>query len=256
MRGISVTQGIDTNSKTWKGMTVLHGLADDLLLEAISDHVRSGLKQNLFVGLLCRRPDARLPARYCGWRLTTNRGLSRTMPQIREDVAKLIRLHYEWIATGCRSVKGWSLGVGRRSIRSAFNAQTDVLFGLPALLSNPLHGAFGVGRHRNVWKRKLDYTEQVSRQPDTEVVIRMCEEGSSAIIDDELFFAVQQRLERLKTGPRGRRRPPGGHNVGLSVPNRANSRSPKKRELSNLVTECFAPGAMFVFITAAPRETR
>jgi site-specific DNA recombinase len=238
LRGISVTQGIDTkDARTWKGMTVLHGLADDLLLEAISDHVRSGLKQLFLSG-------------YCVGGLTlgyrpmpvdgaplTNRGLPRTMPQVREDVAVLIRQHYEWIRDGMSIREGlrrWVAAKGPYDPRSPLKRMSYPAY--RRLLSNPRYtGRWAFGRHRNVWKRKLDYTQQVV-QPDTEVVIRMCDE--LRIVDDELFFAVQRRLERLKTGPRARRSPDQVPNSGTS-PKLHTPRPPKSRELWDSVTECF-----------------
>jgi len=86
------------------------------------------------------------------------------------------------------------------------------------LLSNPrLIGIWAFGRKRNVWSNARDYTRQVT-QPDTEVVIRRCEE--LRIVSDEQFFAVQEILAKLKKGPRG----------------------PKKQrelQLSDLVTDCY-----------------
>ena len=44
LRAISVSQGIDTqDEKTWKQLTYLHGIMDEMLLTTIADHVRLGL---------------------------------------------------------------------------------------------------------------------------------------------------------------------------------------------------------------------
>ena len=44
LRAVSVSQGIDTNDrKTWKLQLQIHGIMDDMLLDAIADHVRAGL---------------------------------------------------------------------------------------------------------------------------------------------------------------------------------------------------------------------
>ena len=44
LRAVIVSQGIDTNDlKTWKLQLQIHGIMDDMLLDAIADHVRSGL---------------------------------------------------------------------------------------------------------------------------------------------------------------------------------------------------------------------
>ncbi|WP_345325790.1 recombinase family protein, partial [Novipirellula rosea] len=41
LRAVSVSQGIDTNDrKTWKLQLQIHGIMDDMLLDAIADHVR------------------------------------------------------------------------------------------------------------------------------------------------------------------------------------------------------------------------
>jgi hypothetical protein len=72
------------------------------------------------------------------------------------------------------------------------------------LLANPRYtGRWAFGRKRNRWSTKRDYTRQID-QPDTEVVIVESEE--LRIVDDETFFAVQQRLNELKKGPRGPRK--------------------------------------------------
>lgn len=45
LRAISVTQGIDTtDTKAWKMLFQVHGIVDDLVVEATADHVRAGLK--------------------------------------------------------------------------------------------------------------------------------------------------------------------------------------------------------------------
>src|SRR5262249_36955040 len=45
LRAISVSQGIDTrDEKTWKTLAHIHGLMDEMLIDTIADHVRSGLK--------------------------------------------------------------------------------------------------------------------------------------------------------------------------------------------------------------------
>ena len=44
LRAVLVSQGIDTNDrKTWKLQLRIHGIMDDMLLDAIADHVRTGL---------------------------------------------------------------------------------------------------------------------------------------------------------------------------------------------------------------------
>jgi site-specific DNA recombinase len=220
LRGISVSQGIDTrNGHTWKSLMALHGIMDELLLTTIADHVRAGLKslfaQGYVTGALTvgyRRivvPGAPL----------TNRGLPRTMPQIIVEVATLIHQHYEWIRDGMAIREGW-----RRWLKAGGPCDPRSTLGHMSyhayrrMLSNIRYtGKWAFGRKRNTWSSKRDYTRQ-ALQPDTEVGFFQCEE--LRIIDDQLFADVQKRLAALKLGPRG----------------------PKKRrdvQLWDLVTETF-----------------
>ncbi|MDA1016572.1 MAG: recombinase family protein [Planctomycetota bacterium] len=61
-------------------------------------------------------------------------------------------------------------------------------------------GRWEFGRKRNEFSTKRDYSRQIE-QPDSEVEKFLCEE--LRIVDDELFFAVQRQLAKLKHGPRG-----------------------------------------------------
>ena len=205
LRGISISQGIDTaNEKVWKALCVMHGLMDEMLLETIADHVRSGLK-DIF------KARNVVGALTLGYRPVpvegplTNRGLPRTMPQVIEEVAKLICQHYTWIRDGMTIKEGWRRWVnagGPCDRRSPSGRMSYPAY--RRMLSNPRYaGRWAFGRKRNVWNSKRDYSVQVL-QPDTEVVFLQCED--LRIVDDELFFAVQQRLELLKKGPRGPKR--------------------------------------------------
>ena len=108
LRAISTSQGIDTrDEKTWKALMYLHGMMDEMLLDTIADHCRAGLKslfeQGYVTGALTvgyqriEVPDAPL----------TNRKLPRTMPQVIEEVAALIRQHFQWIRDGMTIKEGW-----------------------------------------------------------------------------------------------------------------------------------------------------
>lgn len=206
LRGISVSQGIDTSEdKTWKALCVMHGLMDEMLLETIADHVRSGLK-NIFrlgfcVGALT---NGYVKVEVPGAR-PTNLGLPRTMPSLDPRFAELFRQHCQLHLGGMSIKEGWRRWVqvggpcDRRSPtgRISYSAYRRMLSNLRYT------GRWAFGRKRNRWNSKRDYTVQ-DIQPDTEVVFIQCEELRA--IDDEPFFALQKCLERLKTGPRGPKR--------------------------------------------------
>jgi site-specific DNA recombinase len=206
LRGISISQGIDTaDSKIWKALCVFHGLMDDLLLETIADHVRSGQKTVFNAGWV-------VGALTLGYRPVevvgaprTNRDLPRTMPQKDQDVAALIHQHYEWIRDGLAIRQGWIRwvqGGGPCDKRSPKGCMSYSAY--RRMLSNPRYtGRWAFGRTRSRWVSKRDYSVK-DVQPDTEVVFHYCEE--LRIVEDELFFAVQRRLEQLKKGPRGPKR--------------------------------------------------
>jgi DNA invertase Pin-like site-specific DNA recombinase len=206
LRAISVSQGIDTaDAKTWKGLAYLHGLMDEMLVGTIADGVRAGLKSLFQQGYV----TGALPVGYHAVEVPgaprTKLDKPRTMPAVTPTVADLIRQHYRWVVDGMGLMEGW-----RRWVAAGGPCDPRATLGYlsyPAyrrLLSNPRYvGLWAFGRKRNVWSSKRDYTQQVL-QPDTEVVVRRCEE--LRIVDDALFYAVQRRLADFKMGPRGPKR--------------------------------------------------
>ena len=220
LRAVSVSQGIDTNDKkTWKLQMQVHGLMDDMLLDAIGDHVRAG-QVGLFLnnyttgalGVGYRRrevPDAR----------PTNRGLPRTVPEVDPDAADLIRRHAQLHLDGMpikEGVRRWNSAGGPCDPRSTTGKMTYAPY--RRLLSNRrLTGHWEFGRKRNQFSSKRDYVTQVE-QPDEEVTTRYFED--LRILDDETFFALQSLLNKKKTGPRG-------------------PRNPKRYQLWDLATELF-----------------
>lgn len=203
LRAISVSQRIDTDdAKIWKTLICVHGLADEMLLEAISDHVRIGLqglfKQGFVTGAMTIGyipvvvPEGR----------PTKLGRPRTMPGVNPEVAKLIRKHYEMIRDGMSLAEGlrrWVREGGPYDRRSKTKRMTATAY--RHMLSNPRYlGVWAFGRKRNSWSAKRDYTRQID-QPETEVLIVRTEE--LRIVSDELFFAVQNKLAERKIGPRG-----------------------------------------------------
>jgi len=207
LRAISVTQQIDTiDSKQWKMLFQIHGIADEMLIEATSDHVRAGLR-----GLFARGyTTGAIPVGYRRKEVPeaplTKRGLPRTMPEIDPRVGPKIKEHFEMIRDGL------PIGRGRRkwveeglpkdprsdSPHMTYKAYRNML------QRDAYRGYWEFGRHRNQYSTKKDYTQQIE-QPDEEVEMRQCEE--LRIVDDELFYAVQEILAGLKQGPRGPRAP-------------------------------------------------
>ncbi len=221
LRAISVTQGIDTaDTKAWRMLFQVHGIVDDMVIEATADHVRAGLK-----GLFARGYTVgALPVGYRRKELpdapVTNRGLTRTVPEVDRkspeeseksstedsddgpDVAEMIVEHYELIRDGVPIKQGWRKWVadgGPADPRSTKGYMTYNAY--RRMLSRIAYsGRWEFGRKRNEFSTKRDYSRQIE-QPDSEVEKFLCEE--LRIVDDELFFAVQSRLAELKKGPRG-----------------------------------------------------
>jgi DNA invertase Pin-like site-specific DNA recombinase len=206
LRAISVSQGIDTaDEKAWKPLAYLHGVMDEMLVMAIADHVRAGIKDLFLRGYTTGALTVGYQRVEVPGAPPTNRGLPRTMPQRNEDAAALILQHFRWIRQGMSLKEGWRRWVqagGPRDPRSKSPHMTYNSY--RRLLSNArFTGRWAFGRKRNRWSTKRDYTLQID-QPDTEVVIVESEE--LRIVDDETFFAVQQRLNELRRGPRGPRK--------------------------------------------------
>lgn len=219
LRGVAVSQSIDTaDERVWKPMAYLHGIIDELVLTAIADHVRTGLR-DLFADGYVTGPltVGYFPVEVAG--APTNRGRPRTMPQVDTRTAEMIREHYALVRDGMPIKAGWRRWVragGPRDPRSSLPNMSYAAY--RRMLSNPRYtGAWAFGRKRNVWSTKKDANRQIAG-PEAEVAVRRCEE--LRIVDDVLFAAVQARLAELAVGPRG----------------------PKRRKdirLWDLVTECF-----------------
>jgi hypothetical protein len=222
LRAISVSQNIDTaEAKSWKIVTQLHGIMDDVFVESLSDHCRAGQK-GLFLGgyTVGALPVGYRPVEVPGPR--TRRGLPRTMPQVDPDAAALIQKHAEWIASGMPIVEGWRRWVaegGPYDPRSTTNQMSDRAY--RRMLSNIRYtGRWEYGRKRNTFSVKRDSLRQI-RQPDSEVVVHVCED--LRILEDDLFLRLQERLNALKHGACG--------------PKRRGAK--KQHELCDLTTELF-----------------
>lgn len=219
LRAISISQGMDTNDKkTSKHLMYLHGMMDDMLLETIADHVRSGLG-NLFDAGFVTGP---LTIGYHGVEIPggrlTKRGLPRRVPAVFEPHAELIREHFQLIRDGLplrEGLKRWVAAGGPCDSRSRGQMTAGAY---RRMLSNPRYiGIWAFGRTRSEWSTKRDYAKRVE-QPETEV--RIVRSEDLRIVDDELFYDVQARLadkKRAHHGPKLRREP----------------------QLWDLVTDCF-----------------
>ena len=210
LRAISVTQGIDTSdTKAWRMLFQIHGIVDDMVIEATADHVRAGLK-----GLFCRGYTVgALPIGYRRKELPdaplTNRGLTRAVPEVDHrtdtdgpDVAAMIVEHFQLIRDGMPIRQGWRKWLADGGPADSRSSKGYMSY--PAyrrMLSRIAYtGRWEFGRKRNEFSTKRDYARQIE-QPDNEVETIQCEE--LRIVDDELFFAVQRRLDELRQGPRG-----------------------------------------------------
>jgi hypothetical protein len=220
LRAISISQGIDTrDEKTWKQLAYLHGIMDEMLVTTIADHVRAGIQTLFIQGYVTGAVAVGYRAVEVPGAPPTDRGRPRTMPRRDDEVAALVRQHFEWVRDGMPLKEGWRRWVkagGPRDPRSTSNHLTYDAY--RRLLANLRYtGRWAFGRKRNRWSSKRDYTRQVE-QPDTEIVVTQSEE--LRVVSDELFFAVQHRLASLKTGPRG-------------------PKTSKPVHLWDLVTDCF-----------------
>lgn len=207
LRAVIVSQGIDTiDLKTWKLQLQIHGIMDDMLLDAIADHVRSGLT-GLFIknwttgaiGIGYRR-------KVISGAPLTNRERPRTMPEVDPEAAKLIREHAQLLLNGMsvrEGVRRWNAAGGPVDPRASTGKLHFACY--RRLFTNErLIGKWEFGRRRNQFSTKLDYVKQVE-QPDNEVTTVEFED--LRILDAETFEQLRVQFENKKTGPRGPRKP-------------------------------------------------
>jgi DNA invertase Pin-like site-specific DNA recombinase len=202
LRAISTSQGIDTkDKKAWKHLAYLHGIMDEMLLESISDHVRSGLANLFAQGYVTGALTLGYRRKEVPGAPPTKNGRPRTIPEIDPDVAQLIVQHFEWIRSGMPLRVGWRRWVeagGPVDSRSTVGHMTYHAY--RRMLTNRRYtGVWAFGKKRSQWLTKKDYAVQID-QPDTEVIVRGIEE--LRIIPDELFLAVQAKLAKNIQGPR------------------------------------------------------
>lgn len=222
LRAISTSQGIDTaDDKKWRPLAYLNGILDEMLLGSIADHVRTGIKSLFLNGYV----TGALTVGYRRKEVSgqTKNGLTRTVPEIDPETAKLIVQHYEWIRDGMSLAVGlrrWNEAGGPVDPRSTVGHMTHHAY--RRLLTNPRYiGLWAFGEKRNRYLTGRDYSIGVP-QPESEISVTKKEE--LRIVSDELFHAVQARMNGRKNGPHG----------------------PKKHRdvrLADLVVDCFHCGA-------------
>ncbi|MEQ8786072.1 MAG: recombinase family protein [Pirellulaceae bacterium] len=205
LRAIAVAQSIDTaDERSWKLKFQVHGIMDEMLLEAIAEHCREGLIGLHLKGWITGALGVGFRRREISDAPLTNRGLPRTVPEIDPEAAELIRRHARLHLDGMLLREGWRRWLaagGPCDPRSTTGRMTCSAY--RRLWSNiRLTGRWEFGRKRNQFSTKLDYTRQIER-PDHEVATFCCEE--LRILDDETYLALQAWLRTLKTGPRGPR---------------------------------------------------
>ena len=205
LRAISVSQGIDTaDRRSWKIQLQCHGMADEMLLDAIADHCREGL-----IGLF--RKGWAVGAIGVGYQRVeipgappTNRGLPRTGPAVHDETAARIRRHADWLLAGMAVSVGarrWRAEGGPCDPRSPVGVMTDRSY--RRLFANiRLTGRWEYGRRRNHWSTKRD-GNRPELQVDSEVHTYLCEE--LRILSDATFLALQERLGPLGGPARDRR---------------------------------------------------
>ena len=205
LRAVSVSQGIDTlDRKTWKLQLQIHGIMDDMLLDAIADHVRSGLK-GLFlkrwttgaIGIGYRRKEIKDAP-------LTKLERPRTIPEVDPEAAILIREHAQLLLDGMsirQGVHRWNASNGPIDPRSTTGKISHTAY--RRLFSNSrLVGKWEFGRRRNQFSSRLDSVRQI-QQTDDDVESLQIED--LRILDDETFYSLQAIFNGRKTGPRGPR---------------------------------------------------
>lgn len=205
VRCVAVGQGIDTSdARTWKMLAQVHGVMDEALIDAIADHVRVGLaalhRRGYVTGALTVGYE-----RVIVEGQFTNLGKPRTVPGVCQVVAALIVKAYERVRDGMSLKAAFRLYVaegGPGDPRSIHGRMTYRAF--RRLLSNPRYiGLWYFGKKRNRFRTEGDYVGQIDA-PEDEIVLVRCEE--LRIVSDELFFAVQEKLAKYKTGSRSPRK--------------------------------------------------
>ncbi len=202
MRAVSVSQDIDTADKSgWKLQLQIHGIMDDLLLDAIADHVRSGQIGHFLQGHTTGALGVGYRPKEVPGGRPTNRGLPRTEPEVDPVAAELIRKHAALHLEGMsirEGVRRWNATGGPCDPRSTTGKMTAPAY--RRLFANErLTGRWEFCRKRNLFSARRDYVTQVE-QPDAEVVTRQDED--LRILDDATFYALKQKFDERKNGPR------------------------------------------------------
>jgi DNA invertase Pin-like site-specific DNA recombinase len=204
LRGISVTQGIDTAKKDWRLHAGVIGIMDEEMLYAVADHVRAGQIGMFLKGWTVGAIGIGYTPVEVPGASRTKRGLPRTMPSVHRDHGAMVRLHFELVGDGMPLVDGvrkWRADGGPVDPRAKPGPISEEAY--RRMLSRIEYtGLWKFGRKRNKWLSSADtLCQEVA--PAEEVVTRQCEE--LRIVSDELFWKVQAILEENKHGPRPKR---------------------------------------------------
>ena len=200
LRGISITQGIDTNDeKRWRLLCYMHGIMDEMLLTSIADHVRSSAANLFRAGYV----TGALTVGYYGKEIPsappTKNGKPRRAPAVMPDTGKLILQHYEWIRDGMSLREGWRRWVqagGPVDPRSKSKRMSYSSY--RRMLANERYtGRWAFGKKRNAWSSKRDYMRN-SISPNPRSSVAECEE--LRIVPDESVSCGSAKACELENG--------------------------------------------------------
>jgi len=203
-RAITVAEQLDTDSSDWDFKSGFYAIRDDQAVKSLAKDVRNGqigMHANGYatgaipVGFIgVEDPDAQ----------RTRRNLMRRRLAVDPEQAQIIRRAFERVANGMRIAEAYRLYKaegGKADPRS----QSGIMQPAPfrRLLSRPSYiGIVAYGRKRNRFIAKTDSVVQ-DTMPEEEV--RFYRDEDLRIVSDELFYNVQEKLGKLKSGPRGPR---------------------------------------------------
>jgi DNA invertase Pin-like site-specific DNA recombinase len=204
-RAITVAEDLDTEKDDWDFKTGFYAIRDDQAIKSLAKDVRNGQ-----VGLhLGGYVTGAVPVGYVGVEdlnaPKTRRNLPRRRLAVDEEQAPIIRRAYERVADGMSIAKAYRKyreeggksdprAQGGKMSREAFRRMLERMSYL---------GVVAYGRKRNRFLSKTDSIVQ-DVQPESEV--QFYRDKDLRIVSDELFYAVQERLASLKSGPRGPRK--------------------------------------------------
>ncbi len=202
---IAVVEQLDTRSDDWDFKTGFYAIRDDQFVKMLAMAVRNGQLGLHLNGYI----TGAVPAGYLGKEVPgaplTRRGLPRRRLAVDPEQAPIVERAYERVARGIplaeayRRFRAEGGGCDPRSTKGKMSREA-----FRRLLARPAYiGVVGYGQTRNRFVGKTDSVVQ-DVQPDDKV--EFYRDENLRIVSDQLYFAVQDRLNTLKSGPRGPRR--------------------------------------------------